>query len=253
MHIWAQMSSPLLEVRDLVVRYGHNTALWGVDLEVSKGEVVAVLGPNGAGKSTLAAAISGALPKARGKVYFKGEDISRRSAPSIARRGLIHVPEGRGIFYDLTVRENLALSSLVTGTRLSAFDRQWPHVWTEFPRLKERLSQRAGSLSGGEQQMLALARSMLCGPDLLILDEASLGLAPQLVDRVFAVIGDIVATGVAVLLIEQNVFRSIKAADRCYVLSSGRVVAAGDADVIASTDAARAAYLGGDVDTGRED
>jgi branched-chain amino acid transport system ATP-binding protein len=238
------MTEPLLSVEGVEARYGRTLALSDVDLEIHEGEAVALLGPNGAGKTTLANAISGFVRLARGRIRFLGKDLAKVPAHRVTRGGILHVPEGRGVLRDLTVRENLVLGGL--GARRAAtpaIDR----VLERFPRLGERLKQPAGSLSGGEQQMLVLARAMIGQPRLLVLDEPSLGLAPQLVRHTFDLLGELKAEGLSLLVIEQNFPMSLKLADRAYVLSNGRVVMAGASARVREDPALRAAYLGGDA------
>src|SRR5215471_11500906 len=221
------MGEPLLAVRGLRAGYGATEILRGVDLTVQAGEVVAVLGSNGAGKSTLNRAVSGVLRPWRGTVLFEQASIERERPSEIVARGLIHVPEGRRIFPNLTVRENLDLGAYRRGRALRPANRE--RVFSIFPRLAERQSQRAGTLSGGEQQMLAIGRALMAEPSLLILDEPSLGLSPLLVEQLFALIGRINAEGVTMLLVEQNVVRSLELARRAYILENGVLVMQGTA------------------------
>ena len=232
----------LLRVDGLVVRYGGVQALTGVDLEVKSGEVVAVLGANGAGKTTLVRALSGLVRKAGGKITFDGLDLTRASSADIVEAGLIQVPEGRDIFASMSVLENL----LMGGYRFSKVDSQQLDVIFElFPRLKERLRQRAGTLSGGEQQMLAIGRALLSQPRLLMLDEPSLGLAPLIVKLVFDTLATLAGRGMTLLIVEQNARRALALAGRAYVIANGSVRVSGPAAEVAASPEIVAAYLGG--------
>ncbi|HTZ03077.1 MAG TPA: ABC transporter ATP-binding protein, partial [Xanthobacteraceae bacterium] len=222
--------------------YGETEVLRGVDLDVRSGEIVAVLGSNGVGKSTLNRAISGVVPARAGTIRFEGQPIERERPAAIVARGLIHVPEGRRIFPNLTVRENLDLGSYRRAATRRRQNRA--RVFTIFPRLAERQSQRAGTLSGGEQQMLAIGRGLMAEPRLIILDEPSLGLSPLLVEELFALIVTIHAEGVAVLLVEQNVVQSLEVADRAYILAEGQFVMSGSAAEIGADPDLKRAYLG---------
>jgi len=233
---------PILAVSGLHVGYGATEILRGVDLSVNAGEIVAVLGSNGTGKSTLNLTISGVTRAWSGSIQFEDASIERESAPSIVERGLIHVPEGRRIFPNMTVRENLDLGAYRRGRarRLTNSER----VFAIFPRLAERRHQRAGTLSGGEQQMLAIGRGLMAEPKLLILDEPSLGLSPLLVEELFALINGIHAEGVAILLVEQNVVQSLEVASRAYILDNGVFVLQGTAAEIRDNPDLKRAYLG---------
>jgi branched-chain amino acid transport system ATP-binding protein len=233
---------PLLSVTDLVAGYGATEILRGVDLTVQANEIVAVLGSNGAGKSTLNRAISGVLRPWRGTIRFDAAAIEHASPAAIVRRGLIHVPEGRRIFPNMTVRENIDLGAYRRGRPRRRQNRD--RVLSIFPRLAERQGQRAGTLSGGEQQMLAIGRGLMAEPKLLILDEPSLGLSPLLVEELFALIRKIHAEGVALLLVEQNVVQSLEVAQRAYILDNGRFVLEGSADKLRDDPALKRAYLG---------
>jgi branched-chain amino acid transport system ATP-binding protein len=235
-------SDPLLRVENLVAGYGATEILRGVDLAVQDNEIVAVLGANGAGKSTLNRVLSGVLRAWRGSVRFDDAAIDRAPPAEIVRRGLIHVPEGRRIFPNMTVRENIDLGAFRRARARRAENRE--RVFAIFPRLAERQSQRAGTLSGGEQQMLAIGRGLMAEPKLLILDEPSLGLSPLLVEELFGLIRDIHAQGVALLLVEQNVVQSLEVAQRAYILDNGRFVLEGSADKIRDDPALKRAYLG---------
>jgi len=234
--------SELLAVTGLHAGYGATEILRGVDLAVRANEIVAVLGANGAGKSTLNRAISGVLCPWRGTITFAGVAIEQERPAEIVRRGLVQVPEGRHIFPNMTVRENIDLGSYRRGRARRAENRE--RVFAIFPRLAERQGQRAGTLSGGEQQMLAIGRGLMAEPQLLILDEPSLGLSPLLVDELFALIRRIHAQGIALLLVEQNVVQSLNVAQRAYILDNGRFVLEGSADTIRRDPELKRAYLG---------
>jgi branched-chain amino acid transport system ATP-binding protein len=232
----------MLEIRDLVAGYGATRVLRGVSLQVGAGEVVAVLGANGVGKTTLNRAISGLIPIMGGQMAFEGTSIEGMSPVSVVERGLIHVPEGRKIFPNMSVRENLELGSYrrAKARRGDSLSR----VFGLFPRLRERSRQSAGTLSGGEQQMLAIGRGLMADPRLLILDEPSLGLSPRLVEDLFAMIGRIAADGLAVMLVEQNVVQTLDLAQRAYVLENGVVAMSGEAAALARNPELQKAYLG---------
>jgi branched-chain amino acid transport system ATP-binding protein len=235
-------TEPLLDIRGLCAGYGDTEVLRGVDLAVATGEIIAVLGANGVGKSTLNRTISGVVRARSGAVVFEGAAIEQEKPAAIVARGLIHVPEGRRIFPNLSVRDNLDLGSYRRAAARRAANRE--RVFTIFPRLRERRSQAAGTLSGGEQQMLAIGRGLMAEPTLLILDEPSLGLSPLLVEELFALIARIHAEGVAVLLVEQNVVQSLEIAGRAYILAEGRCLMSGPAAAIAADPQLRRAYLG---------
>jgi branched-chain amino acid transport system ATP-binding protein len=235
-------SSALLEVNNLHAGYGETNVLRGIDLSVAPGEIVAVLGSNGVGKSTLNRTLSGILRAREGAIRFDNGDVTREKPSSIVARGLIHVPEGRRIFPNMSVRENLDLGSYRRAKVHRAQNRE--RVLTIFPKLRERPSQLAGTLSGGEQQMLAIGRGLMAEPKLLILDEPSLGLSPLLVEELFALIARIRGEGVAVLLVEQNVVQSLEIADRAYILAEGAFVISGSASALAADPALKRAYLG---------
>ena len=232
----------MLEVTGLEVGYGMLPVLRGIDLSIEAGEIVAVLGSNGAGKSTLNNALSGILKPSAGGIRFDGAEISSASPTAIVRLGLIQVPEGRRIFPNLSARENLELGSYCRGRAARAGN--LARVAETFPRLRERMSQLAGTLSGGEQQMLAIGRGLMAEPRLLILDEPSLGLSPLLVEEMFRLIARIREDGIAVLLVEQNVVQSLAIADRAYVLEHGRFALAGPAATLMADPRLRQTYLG---------
>jgi branched-chain amino acid transport system ATP-binding protein len=233
----------LLAVRDLEVAYGNILALHGIDLEVRKGEIVTLIGANGAGKTTTLRTISGLLKPRAGEVRFEGENISGLKPHLIASKGLSHVPEGRGIFANLTVYENLELGAYLRKDAISK--KELEHVFALFPILKERMKQNAGTLSGGEQQMLAISRALMSRPSVLLLDEPSLGLAPQLVQTIFRVIRDINAEGTTILLVEQNAHMALVTAHRGYIMEVGRITHADETKALLASDRVRKAYLGG--------
>jgi branched-chain amino acid transport system ATP-binding protein len=236
------ITSPLLSVQGLHAGYGKTKVLRGVDLTVHAGEIVAVLGSNGVGKSTLNRTLSGVVRAQAGAIQFDGAPIEWERPPTIVSRGLIHVPEGRRIFPNMTVSENLELGSYRRGRPRRNQNRE--RVFGTFPRLRERTTQYAGTLSGGEQQMLAIGRGLMAEPKLLILDEPSLGLSPLLVEELFALIARVRAEGVAILLVEQNVVQSLEVADRAYILADGVFVMSGAAATIANDPELKRAYLG---------
>jgi branched-chain amino acid transport system ATP-binding protein len=232
----------LLQVSGLHAGYGETEILRGIDLVVGEGEIVAVLGSNGAGKSTLNQAISGLVPARQGSIQFDGRLIQDAKPAAIVAAGLIHVPEGRRIFPNMSVADNLDLGSYRRASRQRAANRD--RVFAMFPRLRERASQRAGTLSGGEQQMLAIGRGLMAEPRLLILDEPSLGLSPLLVEEMFAMILRLNKEGLAVLLVEQNVMQSLDIVHRCYILEHGSFVMSGSAADIRSNADLKRAFLG---------
>jgi branched-chain amino acid transport system ATP-binding protein len=228
----------LLEVRGLQVHYGGIRAVRGIDLEVAQGELVCLIGANGAGKTSTLKAICRLLPSESTTMRYEGKDISRVQVHELPRQGLVLVPEGRGVFPQLTVHENLAMGGYARG-------RADPEAqYAAFPRLKERRHQIAGTLSGGEQQMLAMARALMSEPKLLLLDEPSMGLAPMMVAKIFEIVRDIAARGVTVLLVEQNALLSLQIANRGYVMESGTVVLADEAERLLKDPKVREAYLG---------
>jgi branched-chain amino acid transport system ATP-binding protein len=232
----------LLEVSDLHAHYGAIEALKGISLSINEGEVVTLIGSNGAGKSTTLRSICGLTPASGGTVAFDGHDITRMPADEIVTHGIALSPEGRRCFARMTVRENLDLGAYRRRGPAVAADLQ--RVFELFPRLKERQSQKAGTMSGGEQQMLAIGRAMMASPRLLLLDEPSLGIAPILVDRIYQTIEEIHSLGVAILLVEQNANRALDVASRGYVLETGRVVLAGDTTSLQRDPKVQEAYLG---------
>jgi len=232
----------VLKVTGLCAGYGDTEILRGIDIAAGPGEIIAVLGPNGAGKTTLNNVLSGILAPASGSIRFDGEEIAGAPAAELVARGLVHVPEGRRVFPNLSVLENLELGSYRRGRERRAENLE--RIVSIFPRLQERLSQNAGTLSGGEQQMLAIGRGLMAEPKLLILDEPSLGLAPVLVDLLFSLIQTINKDGLTILLVEQNVARSLEIASRAYVIEQGRIALSGSAAELARNEDVRRSYLG---------
>jgi branched-chain amino acid transport system ATP-binding protein len=235
--------STILEVTDLVVNYGAIQALQGISFHVEEGEIVTLIGANGAGKSTTLRTISGLLYPSAGDIRYRDQSIVGMPADWIVKQGLIQVPEGRQIFAPLTVRENLEMGAY-TRTDRAEIERSMQHVFSSFPRMQERLSQLGGTLSGGEQQMLAMGRGLMAQPQLLLLDEPSMGLAPILVEEIFDIITDINQQGVSILLVEQNAAMALTVAHRAYVLETGRVVLQGPAQEVLENPEVQAAYLG---------
>jgi branched-chain amino acid transport system ATP-binding protein len=234
----------LLEVKDLNVYYGAIHALQGVSFNLEEGEIVSLIGANGAGKSTTLKTISGLLAPRGGSIVLRGEELVNMPAQDIVRRGVIHVPEGRKIFAPLTVEENLEMGAF-TRTDPAEIKQSMARVFKSFPRLKERLTQLGGTLSGGEQQMLAIGRGLMARPKVLLLDEPSMGLAPILVEEIFSIIQEINAQGVSVLLVEQNALMALSIAHRGYVLETGRIVLTGTGDELLHNPQVMQAYLGG--------
>jgi branched-chain amino acid transport system ATP-binding protein len=237
--------TPLLEVRGLEVRYGGIRAVKGIDLTVEQGELVCLIGANGAGKSSTLRAIAGLIPTASGTVRYAGRDLAGTRAFERVRAGLVMVPEGRGVFPQLTVNENLAMGAYARSDSAVGSDRE--RMFGLFPRLRERRTQTAGTLSGGEQQMLAIARALMSRPKLLLLDEPSMGLAPIVVERIFEVVREINQGGVTVLLVEQNARAALGLAARAYVMESGLVTLSGPAAELAHDPKIIDAYLGGEA------
>jgi branched-chain amino acid transport system ATP-binding protein len=233
----------LLEVKNLSVSYGAIRAIHDVSFHVDEGEVVTLIGANGAGKSTTLQTISGLLPVDSGDILYDGESLVGIEASRIVRKGVIHVPEGRRIFSPLTVRENLEMGAFSRSDRIE-IEQSMEYAFRLFPRLKERLEQTGGTLSGGEQQMLAVARALMAKPKLLLMDEPSMGLAPILVEEIFDIIQEIRQEGVTILLVEQNAHMALSVADRGYVLETGAVELEGTAEELAANPRVREAYLG---------
>jgi branched-chain amino acid transport system ATP-binding protein len=234
----------MLRVNDLHAAYGDIGVLKGISLDIRTGEIVCLLGANGAGKSTLLKVISGVLHPFRGNVLFQDQEITRYSPHKIVRMGLSHVPEGRQIFSRLTVMQNLLLGGYPRKNKRAEAQELFDFIFNLFPILRERLKQKAGTLSGGEQQMLAISRSLMSRPRLLLLDEPSLGLAPMIVEEIFRVIKDLRSRGISILLVEQNVIGALTIADRGYIMEIGKVAAQGKAAEMRGDDEVRRRYLG---------
>ena len=234
----------MLDIKDINVYYGAIHAIKGISLEVNEGEIVTLIGANGAGKSTTLRTISGLLKPKTGTINFLGNDIAGMPAHKIVREGISQVPEGRRIFAEMTVMENLELGAFIRNDK-SEIEKDFKMVFGRFPRLEERKLQLAGTLSGGEQQMLAMGRALMSRPKLLLLDEPSMGLAPLLIREIFSIIEDINKTGTTVLLVEQNANMALSIANRAYVLETGRITISGDAKELAASEDIRKAYLGG--------
>jgi len=235
--------APFLAVERLEFAYGDLKVLWGIDLALRQGEIVALVGSNGAGKSTTLKNISRLVTWTAGTIMFQGEDLARLESHDVVERGIVHVPEGRRIFPEMTVMENLRIGSFPKSTRGDR-ERNLARAFSLFPRLEERQKQLGGTLSGGEQQMLAIARGLMANPRVLLLDEPSLGLSPALVKSIFAIIAEINGQGVTILLVEQNVYQSLRIAHRAYVLESGRVVLSGTGEELLHDEHVRKAFLG---------
>ena len=232
----------ILKVEDMHVYYGAIHAVKGVSFEVGEGEVVALIGANGAGKSTIMKTVSGLMHPRSGSITFNGMNIAHTDAYKLLRHGLAHVPEGRRIFLQMTVQENLDMGAFI---RKDSYKDDLDRVFQLFPRLLERRKQVAGTLSGGEQQMLAMSRALMSNPKLLMLDEPSMGLAPILVDQIFDIVKELHAQGTTILLVEQNASKALKIADRAYVLETGHITLSGTGAELAQSDEVRKAYLGG--------
>ena len=236
------MAATMLKVSGLKVAYGGIQAVKGVSFEVNEGELVSLIGANGAGKTTTLKAITGTQPAAAGEIRFMGKDIKGQGSWDLVKQGLVMVPEGRGVFARMTITENLQMGAYVRDD--AEIDADIDKVFAIFPRLKERRAQLAGTLSGGEQQMLAMGRALMARPKVLLLDEPSMGLSPIMVDKIFEVIADIHSRGTTVLLVEQNASRALALATRGYVMDSGEVTMSGDARSLLADPRVRAAYLG---------
>jgi branched-chain amino acid transport system ATP-binding protein len=234
----------MLEVNNLSVSYGAIKALRGISFSVAKGEIITLIGSNGAGKSTTLHAISNIIKKSAGTIVFEGDDITASPPETIVKRGLVQIPEGRRVFSNMSVKENLEMGAY-SRTDNAAVKDDMDGVFQTFPRLKERIKQDAGTLSGGEQQMLAMGRALMAKPRLLLLDEPSMGLAPILVDEIFSIILQINKTGTTILLVEQNAFKALSIAARAYILETGTISKSGAANELISDEAVKAAYLGG--------
>ena len=234
----------LLEVKNLEVYYGVICALKGISFEVNEGEIVSLIGANGAGKTTMMQSVVGIIPKRSGTVMFDGQDITKTPCHKIVQLGMTQVPEGRRIFQELSVYDNLKMGAYTVKNQ-QQFKEDLEKMFTKFPRLAERRNQIAGTLSGGEQQMLAMSRALMIRPKLLMLDEPSMGLAPILVDQVFEMIKELHAAGTTILLVEQNASKALEIADRAYVLETGNITLSGTGIELAQSDEVRKAYLGG--------
>ena len=237
------MTAPLLAIRGVKTFYGNIVALKGVDLDVNEGEIVTLIGANGAGKTTTLKGITGLQPVKAGAIRYAGENVTGRRSFELVRKGLAMVPEGRGVFGALTIEENLAMGAYIRSDRI-AIKEDIERVFGLFPRLKERRRQTAGTLSGGEQQMLAMGRALMSRPKLLLLDEPSMGLAPLMVQKVFETVLKVSGEGVTILLIEQNAKLALEVSHRGYVMESGEITLAGEARTLLHDPAVRAAYLG---------
>jgi branched-chain amino acid transport system ATP-binding protein len=234
----------MLKINDINVYYGNIHALKGVSLDIQEGEIVTLIGANGAGKSTLLKTVSGLLKPKQGDIIFGGKSIVGKAAQSIVKQGISHVPEGRRVFANMTVEENLELGAFLRKDK-EGIKKDMENVFELFPRLLERRKQLSGTLSGGEQQMLAIGRALMARPRLLLLDEPSMGLAPLLVKTIFKIIEDINKSGTTILLVEQNAHMALSIANRAYVIETGRVVISGTAQELHSSDQVKQAYLGG--------
>lgn len=234
----------MLKVTDLAVSYGAIKALRGISFDVNAGEIITLIGSNGAGKTTTLHAISNIIKKSVGEIRFEDESIGDLAPDAIVKKGLIHVPEGRRIFANLTVKENLEMGAF-TRTDKAEIKADMEMVYEMFPRLKERLKQISGTLSGGEQQMLAMGRALMSKPKLLLLDEPSMGLAPILVDEIFSIIQQINKAGTTILLVEQNAYKALSIASRAYILETGLITKSGNAKDLIKDNSVKAAYLGG--------
>ena len=232
----------MLKIDDIHVYYGAIHAIKGVSFEVGEGEIVALIGANGAGKSTILKTVSGLMHPRSGSISFCGNDIAHTDAYKLLRTGLAHVPEGRRIFQQMTVQDNLEMGAFI---HKEVNKDELERVFNYFPRLKERRKQIAGTLSGGEQQMLAMSRALMSRPKLMMLDEPSMGLAPILIDQIFEIIKQLHKDGTTILLVEQNASKALEVADRAYVLETGKVILSGTGKELASSDEVKKAYLGG--------
>ncbi len=233
----------LIEVKNLSVAYGDVQVLWGINLEIEEGKIIALVGSNGSGKSTFLKALSGLLPYKEGDIIFKGESLKPLTSEDIVKRGIIHVPEGRRLFPDMTVEENLLMGAYIRGNDPSIKE-DLEYVYTTFPRLKERRLQKAGSLSGGEQQMVAIGRGLMGKPEVFIVDEMSLGLAPLIVDNLIEIIKKINSDGKTVLLVEQDVQLALENSDYAYVLDTGKIAMEGPSKDLLQNPEVKKVYLG---------
>jgi branched-chain amino acid transport system ATP-binding protein len=237
------MANTLLKVKGLKVSYGGIKAVKGIDLEVNEGELITLIGSNGAGKTTTMKAITGSLPMEAGEVEYMGKSIHGKGAWDLVKQGLAMVPEGRGVFTRMTITENLQMGAYVRSDK-AGIAQDVERMFGIFPRLKERKDQLAGTMSGGEQQMLAMARALMSRPKVLLLDEPSMGLSPIMVDKIFEVVREVASQGVTILLVEQNASRALQIAHRGYVMDSGEIIMSGDAKQMLTDPKVRAAYLG---------
>lgn len=233
----------LLEVKDLSVSYGMIAALKGISFEVNKGEVISLIGANGAGKTTTLNTLTGLLPAKHGSIVFDGTELTKTPAHKIVKLGMAHVPEGRRIFQQLTVLDNLKLGAFIRKDKEN-FSADMEKIYKRFPRLEERKNQIAGTLSGGEQQMLAMGRALMSNPDIVLMDEPSMGLSPIMVSEIFKIIEDIRKDGMTVLLVEQNAKKALSISDRAYVLETGKIVLSGKASELINDESVKKAYLG---------
>ena len=233
----------MLEIKDIEVYYGMIQAIKGISFEVNEGEVIALIGANGAGKTTTLHTITGLLSPKKGSVIFEGKDITKVPAHKIVSLGIAHVPEGRRVFAELTVYENLKMGAYTRKDK-DEIEKTLEMVYKRFPRLEERKNQLAGTLSGGEQQMLAMGRALMSHPKIIVMDEPSMGLSPILVNEIFDIIQEVSKGGTTVLLVEQNAKKALSIAERAYVLETGRIVLEGDAKVLMNDDSIKKAYLG---------
>ena len=233
----------MLEIRDLQVYYGMIQAIKGISLDVNQGEVIALIGANGAGKTTTLHTITGLLRPKAGTITFNGENITKAAAHKIVSMGMAHVPEGRRVFAELSVLQNLRLGAYTRNNK-DEIEESLANIYRRFPRLEERKNQMAGTLSGGEQQMLAMGRALMSKPKIILMDEPSMGLSPIFVNEIFSIIQDVSADGVTVLLVEQNAKKALSIADRAYVLETGKIVLEGDAKELMNNDSIKKAYLG---------
>ena len=233
----------MLEVKDLQVSYGMIQAIKGISFEVNQGEVIALIGANGAGKTTILQTVTGLLAPKAGSIMFEGQDITKVPAHKIVSMGMAHVPEGRRVFAQLSVYDNLKMGAY-TRTDKNEIEESLEMVYKRFPRLEERKNQMAGTLSGGEQQMLAMGRALMSKPKIILMDEPSMGLSPIFVNEIFNIIQDVSASGTTVLLVEQNAKKALSIADRAYVLETGNIALEGDAKVLMNDDSIKKAYLG---------
>ncbi|MFE5426904.1 MULTISPECIES: ABC transporter ATP-binding protein [Bacillaceae] len=234
----------MLKIEDINVYYGNIQALKGISLSINEGEIVTLIGANGAGKSTMLKSISGLLKPKQGKIIYEGQSIGGKAVQSIVKMGISHVPEGRRVFANMTVEENLQLGAYLRKDK-AGIKQDMEKVYELFPRLLERLKQQSGTLSGGEQQMLAMGRALMAKPRLLLLDEPSMGLAPLLVKQIFNIIEEINKTGTTILLVEQNANLALSIADRAYVVETGRIVLSGKSEELTASEEIKNAYLGG--------